>query len=267
MADMIRNGFDSIPQYEKDNKVHHLGINKDQIGEGCILTSNLERVELIKDTFETAERQAFHREYITYTGKCHGVSMSAMSIGNGCMPTEIAVEELRHIGCTRMIKVGSCYAIDQKIRPGTIFIPTGACRCEGATLEYVSIQYPAIADLDTFFALVQSAKELGIEVVTGITRTHDALFLESPFAHEGVEERIAPWQKVGVSCVDNECATMFTVASILQLQAGCIYVVTDNLATGEAMDYEKDYEAKIRQIIDIATLAMAKLIRGEEYEI
>lgn len=267
MKEKIRNGFDSIPQLEKDGTVHHLGIDHSQIGEGVILTSNLERVERIKDRFEDAKREAFHREYITYTGTYRGVRMSAMSIGNGCMPTEIAVEELRHIGCNRMIKVGSCYAIDPDIRPGDIFVPQGACRCEGATLEYVNIQYPAVSDLDSFFALLQSAKEKGIEVKTGIIRTHDGLFLESPFAHEGVKERIAPWQKVGVACVDNECATMFTVASILQMKAGCIYVVTDNLETGEAMDYEKDYENKIDQIIDIAAEAMKKLIKGEEYEI
>ena len=267
MADMIKNGFDSVPQIEADGKVHHLGLDASQIGEGCILTSNLERIEKIKNVFDTAEKQAFHREYITYTGMCHGVRMSCMTIGNGCMPTEIAVEELRHIGCNRMIKVGSCYAIDPDIKPGTIFIPTGACRCEGATLEYVNIQYPAVCDLDMFFALIKSAEELGITVETGITRTHDALFLESPFAHDGVAERIAPWQKVGVKCSDNECATMYAVASILQMQAGCVYVVTDNLATGEAMDYEKDYDDRIMDTIRIATLAMSKVIKGEEYEV
>ena len=266
MADLLKNNFDSVPQME-NGKVHHLGIDASQIGDGCILTSNLERVEVIKDTFDSAERECFHREYITYTGMIHGVRMSCMSIGNGCMPTEIAVEELRHIGCKRMIKVGSCFAIDPDIKPGTIFIPKGACRCEGATLEYVNIQYPAVTDLDTFFALLQSAKDLDIEVTTGITRTHDALFLESPYAHGDVEERIRPWQKVGVECVDNECATMLTVASILQLQAGCVYVVTDNLATDEAMDFEKDYDKKILDTINIATLAMSKLIKGETYEI
>ena len=266
MADLLKNNFDSIPQLE-NGKVHHLGIDASQIGEGCILTSNLERIEKIKDTFDSAQKQAFHREYITYTGMCHDVRMSCMSIGNGCMPTEIAVEELRHVDCKRMIKVGSCFAIDPNIRPGTLFVPIGACRCEGATLEYVNIQYPAVTDLDTLFALLKSAEELDLKVETGIIRTHDALFLESPFAHGDVQERIRPWQKVGVKCIDNECATLLTVASILQLQAGCIYVVTDNLATGEAMDFEKDYDEKIMDTIHIATLAMSKLIKGEEYEI
>ena len=266
MADLLKNNFDSIPQLE-NGKVHHLGIDASQIGEGCILTSNLERIEKIKDTFDSAQKQAFHREYITYTGMCHDVRMSCMSIGNGCMPTEIAVEELRHVDCKRMIKVGSCFAIDPNIRPGTLFVPIGACRCEGATLEYVNIQYPAVTDLDTLFALLKSAEELDLKVETGIIRTHDALFLESPFAHGDVQERIRPWQKVGVKCIDNECATLLTVASILQLQAGCIYVVTDNLATGEAMDFEKDYDERIMDTIHIATLAMSKLIKGEEYEI
>lgn len=263
MADLIKNGFDSVPQLENDGTVHHLGLHKGDGKGGCILTSNLERIETIKDTFTDAKKVGLRREYITYTGKVHDVEISAMTIGNGCMPTEIAVEELRHIDCTRMIKVGSCYAIDPAIKPGTIFVPTGACRCEGATLEYVNIQYPAATDLATFFAILDAAKELGIEVKTGITRTHDALFLESPFAHDGVKERIAPWQKVGVACVDNECATLLTVASILQMQAGCVYVVTDNLATGEAMDYEKDYANKIMDTIKIAELALAKMIKGE----
>ena len=95
MAELLKNGFDSIPQLEKNGTVHHLGIDASQIGDGCILSSNLERIEVIKDSFDDAKREAFHREYITYTGHKHGVRMSCMSIGNGCMPTEIAVEE-RH---------------------------------------------------------------------------------------------------------------------------------------------------------------------------
>lgn len=263
MTNLIKNGFDSIPQLEKDDTVHHLGLRVGEAKSGCILTSNLERIELIKDTFKDGKKVGERREYITYTGKVHDVEISAMTIGNGCMPTEIAVEELRHIDCKKMIKVGSCFAIDPSIKAGTIFVPTGACRCEGATLEYVNIQYPAVTDLYTFFALIDAAKELNIEVKTGIIRTHDALFLESPYAHDGVEERIAPWQKVGVACIDNECATLLTVASILQMQAGCVYVVTDNLATGESMDFEKDYENKIMDTIKIAELALAKLIKGE----
>ena len=87
--------------------------------------------------------------------------------------------------------------------------------------------------------------------------------MESPFAHDGVEERIKPWREVGVAAVDNECATLYTVASVLGLQAGCVYLVTDNLTTGESMDFEKDYDSRMKDVIEIATLALSKVIKGE----
>lgn len=260
--DNLRNNFDSVPQFEDGNKVHHLYLDESQIAPGCILTSNLERTKVIADTFDKAEYIGQHREYITYTGEKHGVPMSVMSCGNGCMPMEIAVEELRHIKCNKIIKVGTCSAILPDIKPGTLIIPTGACRCEGATLEYLNLQYPAVADLDAFFALTESAKEVGAAVATGIVRTHDALFLESRFAHDGVAERIRPWQELGVLATDNEVATMYTVGSILQMQTGAVLVAVDNLATGEAIDFETQYDKLIADAIEVGTRALAKLIRG-----
>ncbi|MEA4911758.1 MAG: hypothetical protein VB092_03965 [Oscillospiraceae bacterium] len=258
----IKNGFDSVPQYEKDKKVHHLGINASQIAPGVILTSNLERTAVIADTFDKAEQVGFHREYITYTGEKHGVPMSVMSIGNGCMPTSIAVEELRHIGCRSMIKVGSCGAIQPDIEPGTIIVPTGAARCEGATVEYLNLQYPAITDHETLFAIMGAAQKLNKPIRTGVIRTHDALFLESPFAHDGMAERIKPWQELGVLAVDNEAAALLAIASILQLRAGCVYVVTDNYATGKSIDFKTQYAPLMHDAIEIATLALAEIIKA-----
>ena len=74
--DQLRNNFDSVPQYEDDQKVHHLYLNASQIAPGCILTSNLERTKVIADTFDKAEYLGQHREYITYTGEKHGVPFS-----------------------------------------------------------------------------------------------------------------------------------------------------------------------------------------------
>lgn len=258
----IKNGFDSVPQYGKDFRVEHLGINSSMIASGVILTSNIERAPVIAATFDTAEKVGEHREYTTYTGTKHGVGMSVMSIGNGCMPTAIAVEELRHIGCRKMIKVGTCSAIAHDVAPGTILIPTSACRCEGATLEYVNLQYPAVTDHGAFFALTDAARELGVPVKTGTIRTHDALFLESRFAHDGLEERIAPWRELGVLAVDNEVAAMLTIASILGSQAGSVLVVVDNLSDGRTIDFTKDLDRLMGSAIEIATLALAKLIRG-----
>ncbi len=258
-----RNGFDSIPQYENGNKVHHLYLDETQIAQGCILTSNLERTKIIADTFDEAEYIGRNREYITYTGEKHGVPMSVMSIGNGCMPIAIAVEELRHINCKTMIKVGTCGAILEDIEPGTIIIPSSACRCEGATLEYINLQYPAITDLETLFAIIESAKELGIKIRMGCIRTHDAVFMESPFAHVGMEQRLKQWKDLGVLASDNEVAAMLTISSILGLKAGAVLVAVDNYTTGKSIDFKNEYDKLIGRAIEIATLALSKLLRKE----
>ena len=260
----IKNMFDSVPQLENGNRVHHLNLNKDEIAKGVILTSNLERTKTIADTFDKAELLGRHREYISYRGEKHGVDMSIMSCGNGCMPMAIAVEELRHIDCRNMIKVGTCNAIAEDVEPGTIIVPVAAVRGEGATLEYVNLQYPAVTDVDVFFCIMDAAKELGIPVRTGVVRTHDAMFLESSFAHEGMEERIKPWRDLGVVAIDNEAAAMLAIASILGSKAGAVYVAVDNHTTGESMDFKQAYPERMKDAIVISTLALSKMIKALE---
>ncbi len=254
-----KNGFAGFKLTHEDGKMHHLGIDESGITKNVILTSNLERTKIIADTFDKAEKTGEYREYITYKGEKDGKEISVMSVGMGCMPMAIAVEELRHIGCTNMIKVGTIGAIQSGLKPGTIIVPKGAIRGEGATLEYLNLQYPAQTDFDVLFAICDSAKEVGEEVEVGIVRTHDAIFLESLFAHDGMEERIKPWQELGVLGIENEVASMLTIASILQCKAGAVLVVVDNYETKEVMDFDNDYDKRIAVAIEIATRALAKL--------
>ena len=55
---------------------------------------------------------------------------------------------------------------------------------------------------------------------------------------------------------------MYTVGSILQMKTGAVLVAVDNLATGEAIDFENEYDKLIAQAIEVGTLALSKLIRG-----
>ncbi len=254
-----KNGFMSGKLTHEDGRMHHLGINETEITKNCILTSNLERTKCIADTFDKAEKTGEYREYITYKGEKHGKPMSVMSCGMGCMPMAIAVEELRHVGCTNMIKVGTCGAIQTGLKPGTIIVPTGAVRGEGATLEYVNLQYPAATDMDVLFAIMDAAQELGEEICTGIVRTHDAIFMESMFAHDGLEERIKPWRDLGVLGIENEVAAMLTIASVIGSKAGAVLVAVDNYTDQTVMDFDNDYDKRIAVAIEIATRALAKL--------
>ena len=67
--------------------------------------------------------------------------------------------------------------------------------------------------------------------------------------------------KVGMTAADNEVATMFAVGSILQMHTGAVLVAVDNLATGEAIDFETEYDKLIADAIELGTKALAKLIQ------
>jgi len=255
----VKNGFISGRLENPDGTLHHIGVKEETITKSCIITANLERTSVIADTFDKAEKVGEHREYITYKGEKHGVPMSVMSVGMGCMPTAIAVEELNHVGCTNIIKVGTCGAIQAGVKPGTIIIATGAVRGEGATIEYVNLQYPAVADLDVLNALIESAEQLDETPIVGILRTHDALFLESPFAHDGMEERIKPWRDLGVQGIENEAASLMTIGSILQNKTGVICLAVDNYTDNTSMDFDKDYDIRMKTVIKIATMALAEI--------
>lgn len=255
----VKNGFASGRLEHPDGRLHHIGVKEDGITKNCILTSNLERVKVIADTFDSAEKTGEYREYITYKGMKNGIPISTISVGMGCMPTAIAVEELNHVGCKNMIKVGTCGAIQAGVKPGTIIIATGAVRGEGATVEYVNLQYPAVADLDILTALIESAEELGEEPIVGILRTHDALFMESMFAHDGMEERIKPWIDLGIEGIENEASSLLTIASILQCKAGVICLAVENYTDKTRMDFTKEYGDRMNTVINIATMAFEKI--------
>lgn len=256
---LVKNSFESGKLTHSDGKMHHIGVDEFVIAKSCILTSNTERVHIIADTFDTSEKVGEFREYITYTGMKNGIQISTMSIGMGCMPTAIAVEELKHIGCTNLVKVGTCGAIQAGVLPGTIIIATGAVRGEGASVEYINLQYPAIADFDLLDALIESAKELNEDPLIGIVRTHDALFLESLFAHDDMEARIKPWRDLDVVAIENEASAMFVVSSLIKSRAGVVLVAVDNYTDKTSIDFSEDYADRINKTIEIAAMALAKL--------
>lgn len=221
-----------------DGKMHHLGTDERDIAKTIILTANMEEVGDIASYLDESRQTGLYREYLTFTGEKDGVPISVMSTGNGCMPMAIAVEELNHIGGKNLIKVGAGAAIQPGVKPGTLMIAMGSVRGEGATLEYVNYQYPAVADVELMSTLVLSAQEMGENPRTGIFRSHDAYYVESPYAMDN-GSRIDMWRKFGVELIEHETSSLFVVSSILKLKAAAIYVAAENYADGTSLKEEE----------------------------
>jgi Uridine phosphorylase len=244
-------------------KMWHIGLDESDIGKGVILPGDPARCEMVMKHFDNAELRAVARGNPTYTGTYDGASVSVMSTGMGGTAVAICVEELKQIGAKNLIRMGTCGSLQRDLPEGSIVICTGAVRGDGTTPEYIPLEYPAIADIDVVVALRDSARELGIEPVLGLVRSHDAFYIESPGAHPGWEERIKVWTDAGVKVVENESSTLFVVSSLLGgLRAGTILLAGNNLYEGYggmSTSNNVNYAEKVDLMTRICLRALKKL--------
>lgn len=251
--------YETVKLINKKGKMYHVGMSEGEIARNVLLPGDPGRCAEMARCFDEAHFVACHREYTTYSGTFKGVDTAVMSTGMGCPSVAIGIEELKHLGCKNLIRVGTCGGWAYDIKPGSIVVCTGAVRGEGTSLEYIPVEYPAIANVDVVDALRQSAKELGIDVILGLTRSHDAFYRESPAVPGCVENKIRKWADAGVKVVENESSALFIVSELIGMRAGTILAVLDNIWTGEEIDYEEDLPALVEKMTLIALHAFVKL--------
>ena len=110
-------------------------------------------------------------------------------------------EDVIAFGAKRIILLGNCGVLDQRIQDCGIIIPTRAIRDEGTSYHYA----PAADYIDvnrnhreTFRAICD---RFGYPYVEGTTWTTDAFYRETP-------KKIVVRKQMGAICVEMECAAM-----------------------------------------------------------
>jgi uridine phosphorylase len=255
--------FEAVRLTNDKGKMWHIGLDESDIGRGVILPGDPARCEMVAKHFKNPELRGIARGNPTYTGTYHDAKVSVMCTGMGGTAVAICVEELKQIGARNLIRMGTCGSLQRDLPEGSIVICTGAVRGDGTTPEYIPLEYPAVADIDVVTALRDSARELGVEPVLGLVRSHDAFYRESPGAHPGWEERIKVWTEAGVKVVENESSTLFVVSSLLGgLRAGTILLTGNNLYDGHGVmntSIKPDYAAKVDLMTEITLRALERL--------
>lgn len=182
----------------------------------AILPGDPARVSRIAQQLEETQELGFNREYRALRGTYRGVPVLAMSTGMGGASMAIAVEELRNIGITHIIRIGSCGALQEGIGLGDLILVNGAVRDDGASRTYAPDTYPAVADPVLLTACVRSAKDKGFSYHVGLCRSHDSFYIDN------VDEVNDAWSHRGILGSDMETAALFTVARLRGLKAASI---------------------------------------------
>lgn len=241
----------------KEHPQHHINMVTGDVAPTVLIPGDPARVLVFAELMDKAHNVAEKREYITYTGTKDNVPISCTCTGLGCPPTAIGVEELWHIGAKNIIRIGTAGSIQPHVRAGDLIIATGAVRGEHTSEEYISMEYPAVADYRIVRALIDACEKLGYSYHIGIIRTHDAYYMESPQAHGDYCARIQKWIDLGVLCLDNESSALFVISSISGVRAGSILAASNPIWV-EQPD-EATWQVNIRKVVS-AGIEAAKLL-------
>ena len=249
-------------------KMPHIAIDESIGATAAILPGDPARVNAIAAMMDDAGEVTFNREYHSMVGTYKGRRILAISTGMGGASTAICVEELADLGFRDLIRVGSCGALQKKLRLGELVICDSAVCDDGTSQSYLNyLRYAgpeadggrggwkedelcrAFADPVLVEACKNAALAKGFAFSVGPTRSHDALYLKKkPQLDEYYSQK-------GVYGSDMETAALFAVAKERGLRAASILNVV--------VEWKTDIKEGVGNYREGALAAAC----GEEHEI
>ena len=254
-----------------DKLQYHINVTAEQVGKYVIMPGDPGRVPKIAAYLDDAKHVASNREYVTYTGSLEGVPVSVVSTGIGGPSAAIAMEELVRCGCHTFIRVGTSGGMNLRVTGGDLVIATAAIRGDGTSAEYLTPDYPAVADFDIATALAEAAAVLstaeeGKTYHAGVVQSKDSFYGEiepgnMPVANF-LHNRWEAYVKAGCLASEMECASLFSVALVREVRAGAVLTALWNVERAKLGMSNKICKSSARAI-QCAIEAMRILIRDD----
>ncbi len=219
---------------ELKERMYHIGLSKKDIKNAkyAILPGDPGRVSKIAEELENSVPLAVNREYTSYLGQIYGENILVISTGMGGPSTAICIEELAQLGILYLIRVGTCGGMQLDVHAGDIVVASAAIRQEGTSKEYLPIEFPAVSDLKLTYALYETAIKINPRTHLGVVHCKDSFYGQHnpermPVGYE-LENKWKAWIKGGALASEMETASLYTVASTLNLHATAILSVVWN---------------------------------------
>ncbi len=240
----------------EDKRLPLLRARPDQIAERALVVGDPKRAEMCAALLDDADEVGTFREYRTFTGTYHGIPITICSHGVGASGASIAFHELFVGGVKSVVRAGTCGAMQLGIHDGDIIISTGAVRQDGTSPRLIHIEYPAVADYQVIFALLEACKNNGVmDPACGITLT------QANFYPGLIEDSMRTWMDAGVIAVEMELATLLVMAGVRGLRAGGVLISDGNLAEDQSKAEMEDFAYDPHR--DVVNYGIEKMLRIE----
>ena len=211
-------------------KQHHIRLGAEELagngglGRYVYLPGDPSRAGRIAERFEEARKLENPRGLHAWLGRLPAengeepIDVMAVATGIGPGSTEVVVHELLASGARRLLRVGSCGSMSERILPGQVVLVIGAVRDEAASGHYAPPEYPAVAHPDVLAAMSEGARRAGLaaETFRGLCHSKASLFARE-FGHGPAAERNRRYReelaRAGVVASEMEASTLFVLAS------------------------------------------------------
>jgi DeoD family purine-nucleoside phosphorylase len=157
-----------------------------------------------------------------YTGAAaDGAPLTVQSTGMGGPSAAIVVEELIALGARRLLRVGTCGALDGSLALGGLLVADRVLAEDGA-----SRALGAAGSIEGDLTLLEALRAAAGGATVGTVVSADLFYDPDP-------DRASGWAAAGALAVEMEAATLFAVARRHGVAAGCVLAVSDLVATRE----------------------------------
>lgn len=224
----------------------HINAKQGEIAETILLPGDPLRAKYIAETFlEDVVQYNDVRNMFGYTGTYKGERISVQGTGMGVPSISIYINELmEEYGVQKLIRVGTCGAIQKDVKLRDVIIAQGATT--NASMNQIifdKINYAPLADFDLLSKAHQAGLDKGLNLRVGNVFTEDLFYNE--FSNH---EQLAQY---GVLAVEMEASALYTLAAKYGRQALAILTVSDHILTGEVTSAE-ERQLTFNDMIEVA---------------
>jgi purine-nucleoside phosphorylase len=229
----------------------HIAAKPGQIAPRVLFPGDPLRAEWIAETYlDDVECYSRVRNMLGFTGTFRGERVSVQGSGMGQPSMAIYANELfQEYDVRQLVRVGSCGALAESLRPRDIVMAMSAATDSGMNrLRFHGLDYAATADFGLLRAAHDAATARGIEPAVGQILSSDTFYNPRP-------ELLDVLAAHGVLAIEMEANGLYTLAASFGRQALAICTVSDQIRTGEVLT-AADRERSLGEMVEIALDAM-----------
>jgi purine-nucleoside phosphorylase len=228
----------------------HLRAEPGDFAPSVLCPGDPRRARYIAETFFDPGARLVNEErgMLGFTGTFGGAPISVQATGMGCPSAAIVFEELIMLGATRLIRVGTCGALQDSMRMGDTVIAVSATADDTTALRYAQqVGFAATAT----FSLAATAAALGRAERANV---HVGPIVTSALFYDPDTTTVARWKHLGHLGIDMEASVLYAIAAVKRIEGLAIMTVSDLLEESGESERISDEELK-RGVDDMMRLA------------